>query len=139
MIFDVKERYSGIQTVFKNCNLYGCHFLTLLSIAEESNNSPIDLIEAIRISQSKDWINSDFELTEKTALSLLKYFTNKEWTRREVKKLPTIQDNEFTEVIYFNKRTGYHHYRRRGFDTLANSITVQEGVIEKYYIYTRKD
>ena len=139
----VKDRYSGIQTLFKTANESSCHFLSLLSIAEEENirlgksNPNIDLIDAIRISQSKQWMNHDFTVTVQGSLDLLKHYTGKKWTRREVKKLPLkIKPNEYTEVIYKNDSTGFKHYRRRYFDTLENSITVRDGYISAYYIYT---
>ena len=139
----VKDRYSGIQTLFKTANESSCHFLSLLSIAEEENirlgksNPNIDLIDAIRISQSKQWMNHDFTVTVQGSLNLLKHYTGKSWTRKEVKKLPLkIKPNEYTEVIYKNDNTGFKHYRRRYFDTLENSITVRDGYILAYYIYT---
>lgn len=37
----VKERYSGIQTILGDCHTDGCHFLTLLSIAEEESKKKL--------------------------------------------------------------------------------------------------
>ena len=129
------ERYNGIQTMMGELFDSGCHFLVLLSIAEEESGAQIDLIEAIRISQSKGWMRSDFYVVD--ALSILRFYTHKEWVREEVKKLPKdILDNQYTEVVYFNKRTSFKHYRRRAFDTLENSTTVREGYVLNYYIYT---
>lgn len=139
----VKDRYSGLQTLFKTAHESSCHFLTLLSIAEEENirlgkqNSYIDLIDAIRVAQSKQWMDHEFTVTVQGSLELLKHYTGKKWTRREVKKLPLkIKDNEYTEVIHKNDNTGYKHYHRRSFDTLVNSITVRDGYVFCYYIYT---
>lgn len=133
----VKERYSGIQSILKIAGDNACHFLTLLSIAEEESKASIDLIEAIRVGQNKKWMDSEFTVTVTGSLALLKYYTNKKWTRREVKKLPpVIRSNEYTEAVYKNNNTGYTHYRRRGYDTLNYSVTVTEGYVEKYYIYT---
>lgn len=91
---------------------------------------------AIRICRSKGWLKEDFFVTD--AIKILNFFTQKEWSREEVKTLPEIKDNQFTEVCYYNQRTGFRHFRRRYFDTLENSVTVNEGRIEKYYIYTCK-
>lgn len=132
----VKNRYSGIQTILKSCGDEGCHFLTLLSIAETESKKNIDLINAIRICQSKGWIRSDF-FVKNDGTPILKFFTGKEWVREEVAKLPVaIRDEQYTEAIWFNPGTKFHHYRRRCFDTLENSNTVANGYIEKFYIYT---
>lgn len=134
----VKNRYQGLQTILQSCGDEGCHFLALCSIIEEVNQRPLDLIEAIRVSQSKGWVKSDFFC--KNGDLFLNYFTNKNWKRREVEKLPDeIKENEYTEAIYFNPRTEYCHYRRRGFDTIDNSLTVREGYVMKYYIWYYED
>lgn len=139
----VKDRYSGLQTLFKTANESSCHFLSLLSIAEEENirlcklNPNVDLIDAIRVAQSKRWMDHEFTVTVQGSLELLKYCTGKKWTRREVTKLPSnIKDNEYTEVIHKNDKTGFKHYHRRYFDTLESSVTVRDGYILGYYIYT---
>lgn len=80
-------------------------------------------------------MRSDFYV--KDAFAILNYYTNKKWVRRSVTELPKeIKDNEYTEAVWFNKRTSFTHFRRRGFDTLQNSVTVKEGKIQSYYIYT---
>lgn len=134
------QRYEGIQSVLKRCGNDGCHFLTLLSIAEQyrnlhMNKPEIDLIYAIRICRSKNWISPDFYVNN-DGTPILEFFTCKKWTRKEVDKLPVIGDNDYTEAIYYNPSTQLHHYRRRGYDTLEYSKTVTEGSVEKYYIYT---
>lgn len=145
-VVSVKEKYSGCQTMLKTANESACHFLTLLSIAEEErirqkrSNSNIDFLEAVVITKKNKWMDKDFVVTVQGSLDLLEFYTDKKWTRREVTKLPSsIKDNEYTEVIHFNERTEFRHYHRRSFDTLINSVTVKEGRIEKYYIYTCED
>jgi hypothetical protein len=130
----VKDRYNGIQDSLKFCGEFGCHFLTLLTIIEEDIGQEVDLIDAIRVSQSKGWFTSDFEGID--ALAFLKHYTNKTWYRKPVKSLPAkIKDNEYTEVKYYNPKTKYTHFRRRGIDPLVNSVTVRDGYILEYYIY----
>lgn len=131
----VRERYEGIQDLLAYAGAEGCHFLTLLSIAEECTKHNVDLIGTIRICIKKHWITSDFWVTN-DGTPILEYLTGKKWTRKEVVKLPVINDNDYTEAIYYNPNTKYHHYRRRSFDIKDNSITVRDGHIEKYYIYT---
>lgn len=131
----VKDRYEGIQSVFKTVGSEGCHFLVLCSIVEEFNDAPLDIITAIRIAQQNKWITPDFWV-KNDGTAFLSYFTYVKWTRKEVDKLPVIRDNDYTEAIWYNPCTGYRHYRRRYMDTLDASITVRDGYIEKYYIYT---
>lgn len=132
---NITDRYAGIQDVFKMVGSDGCHFLTLCSIAEEYLNKPIDLIGLIRQCQSKRWIDPTM-FVRNDGTPILNYLTGKKWSRKEVVKLPVIHDNDYTEVIWFNPVTQYHHYRRRYVDTLDHSYTVEYGYIEKYYIYT---
>lgn len=141
MEISVKDKYTGCQTMFKKANSYACHFLTLLSIADEENirlqnkKSGIDFLEARVIAQKMKWMDKDFTVTVEGSLKLLEFYTDRKWSRREVKTLPEIiKDNEYTEAIYKNGET--RHYRRRAFDTLTASVTVRDGYVEKYYIYT---
>lgn len=134
---NTKQRYTEIQTLLEKCGETGCHFLSLLSIIEEVNNEPVDLIEAIKVCLLKKYIDEDFFV--KAGDELLEYFTGRKWVRKEVEKLPSkIEDNWYTEAIYFNPKTNKYHYRRRGFDTLKDSITVKEGYALKYYIWSFK-
>lgn len=132
----VRDRYEGIQSILGRCYNGGCHFLSLCTIVEEENHIELDLINTIRISMSKGWFKSDFTGTD--AIAFLEYFTGKCWSRTTVKRLPLIKTNQYTEAIYYNPRTGCHHYRRRGFDVLEDSVTVREGYIEAYHVYTCK-
>lgn len=130
-----QQRYEGFQSIAKALGSDGCHFLVLCSIIEEYTGNPLDLIHVIRTCLDKGWITNDFTVLG-DGTWILTYFTGAKWTRKEVVKLPVIRDNDYTEAIWYNPRTGYHHYRRRYFDTLDCSVTVKEGYIEKYYIYT---
>lgn len=131
---DTKTRYSGIQSELKVCGSEGCHFLSLLSIAEEVIKEPIDLLDAIRLAKDNNLIDDEFTVLDNCAL--LCVLTGKSWRQSEVGTLPDIiLDNEYTEVIYYNPRTKFKHYRRRGFDTLKNSVTVKEGRVFAYRIY----
>lgn len=130
----VPQRYSGIQSILANCGSEGCHFLVLCSIIEEYTKCPLDLIDTILTCQSKGWLKSDFFVTD--ALAILRYYTQKSWIRTEVEKLPiTIKTNQFTEAVYYNKKTGFTHFRRRGYDTIFDSNTVKNGKLIQYNIY----
>lgn len=135
----VKQRYEGLQTALERCGADGCHFLTLCSIADEyrvSHGLPyIDLIEAIRTCQSRGLLRADFYIKD-DGTNVLRLLTNKKWSRKDVETLGPIYDNDYTEAVYFNPRTQFRHYRRRYMDTLDHSVTVEEGYIEQYRIYT---
>ena len=131
----LKTRYSGIQTKLEKIGESGCLFLVLCTIIEEVTNKPADLIGIIQESMAKGWLTKEFEV--KDSLSLLAAFTNKKWKRTEVSKLPdAIKDNEFTVEKWFNLRTKFTHFKRRFTDTLVSSVTVKEGFIKEYYIYS---
>lgn len=132
---EVQRRYNGIQSVLKVAGSEGCHFLVLCTIVEEHTGKPLDLIEAIRVAQKKNWISNDFYVLN-DGTPFLSYFTGIKWTRKEVDKLPDIRDNDYTEAKWYNPRTGKTHFRRRYVDTLSHSTTVNEGYIKSYYIYT---
>lgn len=130
-----QKRYEGIQTLLKNCGNSGCLFLSVLSIAEEEAGVSFDLINTIHICLSKGWISQDFECHD--SLAILNYLTGKIWSRRVVTKLPfLVEHNEYTVANYYNPRTNITHRRRRPYDTLVNSVTVAEGSIVSYYVYS---
>lgn len=131
----VRDRYEGIQTVLRKCGESGCLFLSILSIAEEVAGVSFDLINTIHICLQKRWITNDFECLD--SLAILNYLTGKIWIRREVTRLTRdVAYNEYTVANYFNPRTGIIHRRRRSYDTLKASVTVREGYIKSYYIYS---
>jgi len=132
---NTKRRYSGIQTILQDLDFHqSCHFLALCSIAEEVNGEPIDFLDVIRVAFENKLIDKEFFVQDNCGL--LSVLTGKSWAMTEVGELPeVINDNEYTEAIYFNPRTKFKHFRRRGFDTLENSVTVKEGYISSYRIY----
>lgn len=133
----VRDRYEGIQTLLKNCGDSGCLFLSVLSIAEEVADVSFDLINTIHICLQKKWIADDFECLD--SLAILNYLTGKIWARREVTCLTgDVAYNEYTVANYFNPRTGIIHRRRRSYDTIKNSVTVREGSVLTYYVYSWK-
>ncbi len=129
------SRYSGIQTVFKKAGDSGCLFLSLLSIAEEYTRLPIDFIMAYNKCLDFGLIDTDFYCKDQE--KILNIFTGKVWKKTVVKELPNPVPLEmYTVAKWYNDRTDFTHFRRRGFDTLTNSVTVKEGKIIEYYCYT---
>lgn len=130
-----KQRYLGIQSIFGIANQYACLFLCLLSIAEEQTGHEVDFIEAYRNSISKGLIKPDFYVND--ALGILKMLTKKGWTFTRLMKLPSqVPEKMYTVEKWYNPRTGYTHFKRRGYDTLDASVTVKEGSLIEYYTYT---
>lgn len=131
---DIKKRYKGIQTTLLHCGETGCLFLALMSIVEEFLKKPCDLINCINVLRETNCIEDNFYVND--SLMMLSLLTGKRWHRRESISLPdVIKENEFTIEKWYNPRTNFTHFRRRGFDSLANSITVREGKLQEYYIY----
>ena len=131
----MKERYKGIQTVFKRAGESACLFLSLMSIAEEYTGLDIDFIWAYDTCRDMNLIKKDFYCMDQE--TILRVFTNRIWKKTVLKSLPErVPDNMYTIQKWYNDRTGFTHFRRRGFDTLESSVTVNEGHIVEYYCYT---
>lgn len=131
----IKSRYSGVQTRLKNISDYGCLFLALCTIIEEVTGKEADIIGIIQLSRQKGWLSADY--TVEDSIAILNEYTGKSFKREIFETLPdTIRDNEFTIEKWFYPRTGYTHFKRRFVDTLLSSVTVKEGRIKEYYIYS---
>ena len=131
----IKERYEGIQTKLNAIDSDGCLFLCLCSIIEEVTDKPADIIGIVQESTAKGWIGKEFYI--KDSCAILSHFTGKKFKRERVLVLPTFTEkNEFSIEKWFTSRTGFTHFRRRFVDTLASSVTVNEGRIYEYYIYS---
>lgn len=131
---NAKERYEGIQTVFENAGENACLFLSLLSIAEEYTGLPVDFIVAYRKCIDLGFIEKDFFCNDQE--KILYTFTGKKWKKTVMKELPNPVPYEmFTIEKWYNPRTDFTHFKRRGWDTLKSSVTVKEGYIKEYYCY----
>ena len=107
----------------------------MCTIIEEVTGLPCDIIGILQESLSKGWVQKDYTVAD--SLALLNQYTGKKFRRVEVSTLPSeIKDNEFSIEKWFNPRTGYTHFKRRFVDTLTSSVTVKEGFIKEYYIYS---
>lgn len=131
----IKLRYAGIQSKLEGIDEGGCLFLCLCTIIEEVTGLPCDIIGILQESMAKGWVKKDYTVAD--SLALLNEYTGKKFRRVEVATLPAeIKDNEFSIEKWFNPRTGFTHFKRRFVDTLASSVTVKEGFIKEYYIYS---
>lgn len=135
---NVQERYNGIQTVMEKAGESACLFLSLLSIAEEYTGLPVDFIVAYRKCLELGLIEKDFFCNNQE--KILYEFTGEKWNKTIVKELPDpVPENMFTIEKWYNPRTDFTHFKRRGWDTLESSVTVKEGYIKEYYCYTVED
>lgn len=129
----MKSRYEGIQNKLWNMR-EGCFFLSLLSIAEEFNGKKIDLIDAVNMAFDNKFVTSDY--TVKKDCELLSKLTGRKVTKKVTSVCGILDDNEYSIVKYLNKEKTTNHFRRRYFDVYVNSMTVKEGTLISYYIYT---
>lgn len=108
----IKERYSGVQDLFKGLDTDGCLLLSLCTIIEEVTGKSADLVDIVHTSRLSGWLSNDY--TVENSLAILNHFTGKEFKRKEIEKLPEkINDNDYTVEKWYNKATGYTHFRRR--------------------------
>ena len=112
----------------------GCFFLSLLSIAEEFNGQKVDLIDAVNMAFDNKYVTSDY--TVKKDCELLSKLTGRKVTKKVTSVCGVLDDNEYSIVKYLNKEKTANHFRRRYFDVYTNSMTVKEGTLVGYYIYT---
>lgn len=127
-----KQRYMGIQDTLGVMNKNACLFLCILSIAEDYTKEPIDLLFAYNAFVMSKYMTLDCYMRDsESALELL---TGVQWKREKMKQLPDPVPNEmYTIEHWINGK--YEHFKRRGFDTLKNSLTVQRGELVEYYCY----
>lgn len=146
---DIRAKYKGIQSKMKDSAKefsllgdYGCLFLCICSIAEEYNQDfktgkQLDIMSFWLQCRSKGLIGEEFFCKDQT--EMLKLATGVEWSKSVVEQLGTVKDNQYTVEKWFNKETGFTHFKRRWGDTLRSSRTVNEGNIIEYYVYTAKE
>ena len=129
---DLIRRYNECQSYLTE----GCLFLSLCSIIEEVTDKPLDILDALAYAKSMNYIDSKHEMSVKGQIGLLQDLTGKHWLRKELKVLPiVVPEQMYTIEKWYNKNTGFTHFRRRYMDTLTKSVTVVEGKQEGYYAY----
>lgn len=129
---DLIRRYNECQSYLTE----GCLFLSLCSIIEEVTDKPLDILDTLAYAKSMNYIDSTHEMSVKGQLGLLQDLTGKHWLRQELKVLPIVVPAQmYTVEKWYNKNTGFTHFRRRYMDTLTKSVTVVEGKQEGYYAY----
>ena len=142
----IREKYTGLQTKLSTHSLllqcmgsYSCLFLSLCSIVEEyfEKKEPtkrLDILETAMKCREKNLIDEEWTCK---SVEILEFLTGAKWRRQELKALPDeIPSNMYTVEKWYNKRTGFTHFRRRWGDTLKSSVTVKEGEIVCYYVFS---
>ena len=127
------SRYENSQRLLWNMK-YACFFLSLLSIAEEATEKKVDLLDAARYCKEKGWIDDEF--TVLYDCKILSWLTGKKVTKSAVDKLGIVKGNQYTIEKWLAKDGRGNHFRRRYFDVYNGSVTVRDGTLMCYYLYT---
>lgn len=133
----MKSRFEGLQSKMQRIGSDGCYFLALMSIVEEQMGEHFDVLNAYDDCVRQHIIQDDCYVLDAVKL-IATYCNTSRVNMRIVKNLDSvvIKDNVYTIAVWHNPRTGYKHFRRRGFDTLDHSTTVEEGRIIEYRVFT---
>ena len=130
-----KQRYAGVQSLLRGFAENGCLLLCLLSIIDEANDFEQDFLTFIQVCHAENLVSQEYFVRD--ALKILERFTARKWKMQSAKSLPNkIDDESFTVEHWHNQRTGFDHFRRRYADTLKDSVTVKEGFLAEYRIYS---
>lgn len=128
------RNYKGLQSKLEQIAKYGCY---LLSIASHFNYQG-DLIELYDKALIEGWITTDCTVLKPNKIA--EYLAPKDkWdvTKTEIEPIG-LGDKDFYIECWYNPRTGYTHFKLPDSDTLRNSVTVKEGKIVSYRLFTYK-
>lgn len=129
----MKSRYDDSQRILWNMK-YACFFLSLLSVAEEYTKKKVDLLDAARYCRDKGWIDDEFTILYDC--KILSWLTGKRVTKEVADKLGIVKGNQYTIEKWLAKDGRSNHFRRRYFDVYNGSVTVRDGHLMCYYVYT---
>lgn len=119
---------------------YGCYFMSLLYVSEVPYSELTSLDELLKYYDTfieNGWMNPDCYI--KNPCAILEYFIRKKYT---VKK-DVVLDTSADIVIgrWYNPTTNFHHFvvmdkhNTVVWDSLVDSNTVKNGVIESYRLF----
>lgn len=133
----------NLQKFCKEIGEYGCY---LLSIYKGISMSDDPLILA-RIANDYDDLRKNGAIGDECEVlhpeKICERY-NVNVTVEKTKKWPNTDKPHFVIGKYYNKRTGYSHFvlmkgpREVEYDPLGDSVTVREGDIESYRVFTLK-
>lgn len=137
----MKSRYDGIQNYIMHAD-ESCFFLSLLSVAEEERErrrmSPVkvDFIDAVRTCMDRGWLKNDFTVIDDCRI--LGWLTGCKVTKEVCDHCYALRGCQYSIAKYGRSVNNelHTHFRRRYFDVYTNSVTVKEGTLMCYYVYT---
>jgi hypothetical protein len=127
------SRYEDSQRILWNMKS-ACFFLSLLSIAEEVTGRQVDLLDAARHCQRMDWCDREF--TIKYDCKILSWLTGRKVCKEVWDECKYVRSNQYTIEKWLAKDGKSNHFRRRYFDVYEGSVTVRDGTLMCYYVYT---
>lgn len=118
----------GIQSLLEHISSYGCYFLCLL---EKAGYSHQDIIDMYITCLEKGFIDKDCTVLDGSKLATFLFKTPLTCTIENDKPNNAV----FYIECWYNKRTGYKHFKLPEWDSLENSVTVKEGSIISYRVF----
>lgn len=129
---------NGVQNgLIKQLQEGGCYFLSIIYIAEKHNKYlAVDVLRYAAECIDKGWLKKDFTVI-RPDLILGKLLG----VRVDVISISTGEYNKNLEHkarvnCWYNPRTGLYHFNLDDFDSLSNSVTVREGKIVSYRLFS---
>ena len=125
----------GLQKKLENIGKYGCYFLSLLKAFKRT----ADFLELYDKYTAKGWMDSDCYV--KNPIDIVVDLSG--YNKWNVEKTTTFKKGDIVIAYYFNKTTGLHHFvlfdndNKLIWDSLGQSNTVRNGVIESYRVFTK--
>ena len=127
---------AGLQnTTIKNMADYGCYFLSICESIEFKYLKEIDVVRAAEDCMDNGWLGEDFYV--KDATKIASFLSGKKYSCRASDKYEEV--NGFVVQEWYNKKTGFTHFRLVDWDSVKNSITVKHGILKGYRIFKEEN
>lgn len=120
---------NNIQKKLEMIGKYGCYFLCLLKATGYNED---DIVHFYDVFLNKGYI--DEECTILKPSDILYDLTGRNFKCVKTTELP--KKYEFAVEYWYNERTKLHHFKLSNWDSIENSVTVREGKIESYRVYS---
>lgn len=132
-----QSELKGLDKKLKNIYDYGCYFLDLLFISKYEEPTLEEIIKYYDIFITKDWMDENCFI--KNPCAILNYLTGKKYYVRK----DLAFDSSASHIIgyFYNPSTNLHHfvvmnkYNKVSWDSIENSNTVKNGMIESYCLF----
>lgn len=127
------------NNLIKNMYESGCYFLCLVHIAEKENTYlAVDVVRFAIECISNGWLKKDFTVVRPDLILgklLEKTVTVTVIDEKDKKSFDKLSHKAIINCWY-NKRTGFTHFNCDDWDSLENSVTVKEGKIASYRVFS---